>query len=77
MDWIKRNKATVGLVFTIAGIYVWNFGCLGLESYCIKIAAGLTNLGTFLVGAGVLNSDLREKVVQGVVKPEELKNDGN
>lgn len=72
MDFLKRNKALAGLIFTLLGIYVWNFGCVGLEGYCTQFGAALTNLGSFLVGAGILNSDFREKVVQGVVKPEDV-----
>ena len=67
MEWLKRNKALVGFIFAALGLYVWNFGCPGLESYCEKLGPVLTNIGAFLAGAGVLPSDFREKVVQGKV----------
>ena len=69
MEFLARNKKWIGLVFTLIGIYVWNFGCVGLEQYCSKIGPVLTNFGTFLVGAGILPSDYRTSIAQGVKVP--------
>jgi len=67
VDFLKRNKMWVGLVFGLVGTYVWNFGCPGLEPQCARFAVLITNIGSFLAGAGILPSDFREKVVQGKV----------
>lgn len=67
MDFLKRNKAYFGTVFGLVGAYVWQFGCPGLASYCGIVAPILTTLGSFLVGAGLLDSDYRQKFVQGKV----------
>jgi hypothetical protein len=71
VEWAKRNKKWIGLVFASAGFYVWSQGCPGLEQYCAQISLALTNVGSFLTGAGILDSDFRSKFVQGLVKKEE------
>lgn len=73
MGFLKRNKKWVGLVMAALTVYVSRDGCLGLEAYCETLKLALASLSSFLIGGGVLDSDLREKVVQGVVKPEEIK----
>lgn len=67
VDFLKRNKMWVGLVFGLVGVYVWNFGCPGLETHCARFSILMTNLGSFLTGAGILDSDFRQKVAQGMV----------
>jgi hypothetical protein len=71
VEWAKRNKTWIGLVFAIAGVYVTH-SCPGLNSdVCKYISDGLLSLGSFLTGAGILPSDYRERFVQGLVKKEE------
>lgn len=57
MDFLKRNKTWVGLIASLLGVYVWNYGCPGLHVYCAAIGVILTHLGSFLAGAGILPSD--------------------
>lgn len=73
LDFLKRNKTWIGLVFGLFGMYVWQFSCPGLEGYCTTFGPALTNLGSFLAGAGILDSDYRQKFVQGILKPEDVK----
>lgn len=65
MDWLKRNKTGVGFGFAMAGFYVFTLGCPGLEQYCQQVTLVLTNLGSFLAGAGLIDSDFRSKFLQG------------
>ena len=75
VDWLKRNKVSVGFGFFVITGFV-QFGCPGLDgSICAKLTLAVTNIGSFLVGAGLLPSDFREKVVQGRVDMVELKAD--
>ena len=71
MEWAKRNKTWIGLVFALTGVYVTQ-SCPGLDhEKCKYISDGLLNLGSFLAGAGLLPSDYREKFVQGLVTKKE------
>lgn len=71
LDWLKRNKRWFGFAFFLMSGYVVTFKCPGLEPYCAKLLLVLTNLGSLLTGAGLINSDTREGYVQGVIaKPE-------
>jgi hypothetical protein len=71
VDWIKRNKRWFGLAFFLASGYIVTFKCPGLEPYCAKLLLVLTNVGSLLTGAGVLDSDTREKFVQGILPKAE------
>jgi len=73
MEWAKRNKALIGILFGGAGLYV-NYSCPGLSHViCDNLSKGLISVGSFLAGAGLLPSDYREKFVQGLIKKEEEK----
>lgn len=69
MEFLLRNKKWFGLAFSALGMYVWNWGCPGLEPYCAKAGPILTSIGSFLVGAGVLPSDYRSSISQGKTDP--------
>ena len=73
-DWAKRNKAGIGLVVGGLGLYV-KLSCPGLEAHCSNIGLILTHIGTFLTGSGILDSDTREKYIQGILpaKPADNK----
>jgi hypothetical protein len=75
VEWAKRNKTWIGFGFFVVTGFV-QFGCPGLDgSICAKLTLAVTNIGSFLVGAGLLPSDFRERVVQGKVNMVELKAD--
>lgn len=71
LDFVKRNKKWIGFIFFAASGYTY-FKCPGLtEATCILIIGGLSNIGSFLTGAGILPSDYRETISQGIpVSPE-------
>jgi hypothetical protein len=66
-DWLKRNKRWFGFAFFLASGYIVTFKCPGLEPYCAKLLLILTNVGSLLTGAGLIDSDKREGFVQGVI----------
>jgi hypothetical protein len=74
VDFLKRNKVLVGVLFYAGCAYVLIFGCPGAEGYisCDKLALVLANVGSFLTGAGLIPSDYREKFVQGRIDPLDL-----
>jgi hypothetical protein len=75
-DFLMRNKAPVGSLFM--GLWLWAaveecgvyFG-IDLRGKCEEVTNGLGMVGAFLVGAGVLSSDYRNKFTQGRVSPLE------
>ena len=70
LGFLIRNKKWAGLVFSVVGFYVYQAGCPGLEPHCAQISLVLTNVGAFLVGGGILDSDFRSKFVQEKKKKE-------
>jgi len=66
-DFLLRNKTLVGLLFGGISLYV-GYSCPGLDAHvCETTKEVCANLGSFLIGAGVLPSDYRAKFVQGRV----------
>lgn len=72
MGCLNQNKKWVGLAFSVLGLYVYTYGCPGLQAYCHEIALALTNIGSFLTGAGLLESD-RFRQNGSDTKKEEVK----
>jgi hypothetical protein len=81
MDWLKRNKLALGvIVWAFTGATNWAAsGCAPaydkdvvalLHVSCGAIVFGLSMLGTFLVGGGLLTSDKHQAVKQGFKAPE-------
>ncbi len=63
-EWLLRNKAPVGILFGATAMYV-NYKCPGLDPIaCEQLQSVLSHIGAFLVGAGVLPSDFRERFKQ-------------
>jgi hypothetical protein len=66
-NFLLRNKTLLGVVFGILAGYV-HFNCPGLDfQMCETTKDVLSNVGSFLFGAGVLPSDYRQKFVQGKI----------
>lgn len=82
-DHFLRNKGPYGVLFT--GLYTWAainnckavFDILIDPVWCGYITKALGYIGPFLIGAGVLPSDFREKVVQGKIDAIALKKEDN
>lgn len=71
-EWALRNKTWIGFVTVVAGIYV-TYECPGLSHEACKYFADVLKMtGSFLAGAGVLPSDLRERFVQGRVSEKDI-----
>ena len=72
MDWAQRNKVLIGFVFLVAALYVKSFECPGLNhEVCTQLTLAMTNIGSFLTGAGILDSDFRARFVQNKKEKEE------
>jgi len=72
-DWLFRNKAPIGIVFGTAAMYI-NYNCPGLDyQACEQVKSVLSHIGAFLVGAGVLPSDFRERFTQMLDTPPTTK----
>lgn len=73
MDWLKRNKTITGLILGAFAVYV-KYKCPFIpHEYCDKVDYTLGMITTFLIGAGAVDSDIRQRYVQGheVPKSEE------
>ena len=63
-DWLFRNKAPIGIAFGALAMYI-NYNCPGLDfTACDQVKDIISHIGAFLVGAGVLPSDFRERFKQ-------------
>jgi hypothetical protein len=70
-DLLFRNKARIGSVF--GGFWLWAsiYGCIPdfdleiIRQNCETIETALGLIGAFLVGAGVVDSDYRDRFTQG------------
>lgn len=78
VDFLKRNKVTVGAIFAALSSWGAVKGCppvatvdvlAALHLTCTQVNVGIGILAAFLGGAGLLNSDKHEAVIQGVVAP--------
>jgi hypothetical protein len=66
-DFLHRNKVVVGAVMGGLSFYL-HYSCPGLTStICETLKTGSGLLSSFLIGAGALDSDYRQKFVQGVI----------
>jgi hypothetical protein len=86
LEFLKRHKAKVGAIFAAVSAWGAVQGCpplVGVDVLvllhrlpllggltCEQINVGVGVLGAFLGGAGLLNSDKHEAVIQGVKAPE-------
>ena len=66
-DFLHRNKSIIGIFSGALAFYV-HYSCPGLShEVCILAKDGLSLLSSFLIGAGALDSDYRQKFVQGII----------
>ena len=66
-DFLHRNKVIIGALMGGVSIYL-RFSCPGLDhTICDALETGSGYLSSFLIGAGALDSDYRQKFVQGVI----------
>ncbi len=66
-DFLHRHKTLIGVLTGAAAFYV-HYSCPGLSfSACEQVKDGLSLLSSFLIGAGALDSDYRQKFVQGII----------
>lgn len=73
-QWLDRNKGPVGAIF----LALWGWATLdscpvyfGLDftAHCDLIQQVLGMAGSFMVGAGVISSDMRKRIEQGRIDP--------
>lgn len=73
MDWLKRNKALTGFIMAILTYFVKSKCPFIPPEWCEPLSNLSGLISSFLVGSGLMDSDTREKYVQGILEPPKEK----